>query len=259
MTNFNALWLSDLHLGTRACRASDLLAFLNEVSARRLYLVGDIVDLLRLRGRLSLPPDHQAVISRIAMLAGDGTEVIYVPGNHDHVARDFVGGELLGVPIRYECEHVTADGRRLLVAHGDVLDREIRAGTNLETFGAAAYQLLLQLDVEVNRLRRRLGGDYLPVSQRVKSRIAAAQEYIARFEAVAASHALEHGFDGIVCGHIHQPALKQLGGAWYANDGDWVEHRSAIGELADGELVLLRYEAAGVDVEHARTAEPMAA
>ncbi len=259
MTRFNALWISDVHLGTPACRADDLLQFLKGVEANRIYLVGDIVDLLHMRGRISLPQTHQAVITRFTELAAEGVDVVYIPGNHDHVARDFVNREILGVPIRYECEHTTADGRRLLITHGDVLDGEIRTGTNLEAFGAAAYGLLLQLDVAINRLRSRLGRDYLPVSQRVKGRIASAQQYIDRFEAVAAEHARRNGFDGIVCGHIHKPAVRQVGDILYANDGDWVEHRTAVGELENGELALLRYSAGTVTIEQESIAESIAA
>ena len=255
MTRFNALWISDVHLGTPACRAHDLLQFLRGVEADRIYLVGDIVDLLHMRGRISLPQTHQDVISRFTELAAEGVEVLYIPGNHDHVARDFVNREILGVPIRFECEHTTADGRRLLITHGDILDREIRRDTNLEAFGAAAYGLLLQLDVAINRRRSRLGKDYLPVSQRVKGRIASAREYIDRFEAVAAAHAERNGFDGIVCGHIHKPAVRQIGNVLYANDGDWVEHRTAVGETPDGELVLLRYSSGAVDIERETSAE----
>lgn len=246
---FNALWISDVHLGTPASRAADLLEFLDAVEAERIYLVGDIVDLVAMRGRIQLSATEQAVVRRFTELALDGSDVIYIPGNHDHAARDYIGREVLGVQIRFECEHQTANDTRLLVTHGDILDCQVRTGTNLEVFGAKAYAMLLQLNTAVNGLRSRMGQDYLPVSQRIKSRIASANEYISRFESVAAEHALAGGYDGIVCGHIHKPAIKDIGGAVYANDGDWVEHRTAIGETPDGELVLLHYAPGAIEVE----------
>jgi len=257
--HYRTVWISDVHLGTPASRASDLLAFLDSIDADRLYLVGDIVDLERLQVRPRFPDEHRQVLSRFVQLAALGTEVVYIPGNHDFQCRDLVGSELCGVPVAMEAEHITADGRRLLVTHGDILDREIRHGTNLEAFGAAAYNLMLQLDVVINQLRSRLGQDYVSVSRRVKGRLASANEYIRRFEEVAAGYARERGFDGIVCGHIHRPSVRDIDGTIYANDGDWVEHRTALAESPDGRLELLSWQRDAVDVESCPLPTPMAA
>jgi UDP-2,3-diacylglucosamine pyrophosphatase LpxH len=127
---------------------------------------------------------------------------------------------------------------------GGCLDPRIREDSSIEQFGAAAYRWLLDADVQINRLRNRLGRDYAPIASRVKARLAAANRYIRRFERTAACYAAERGADGIVCGHIHKPALREINGVVYANDGDWVEHRTAIAEDHSGQLQLLQWQSA---------------
>ena len=140
--SYRTLWLSDIHLGTRASRAPELLDFLSEVSADRIYLVGDIVDLERMKSRPRFCDEHTRVVAEFVRLAKNGTKITYIPGNHDYELRNLVGSELFGIPIVMEAIHETAGGERLLVTHGDLLDGRIRQGTNLEKFGAAAYFVL---------------------------------------------------------------------------------------------------------------------
>ena len=247
--SYRTLWISDFHLGSRSSRATDLLNFLTEVRADRIYLVGDIVDLERMKVSPMFPKAHLSVITRLVQLARQGTEVIYIPGNHDHEFRGTVGREICGIPVMFEASHELASGEKLLVTHGDVLDGQIRRGTNLEKFGAAAYGLLLEADVLYNRLRERLGGDFMPVCSGIKRRLKSANDYIERFETVAAQYALERGFDGIVCGHIHRPGIRRIGDSLYANDGDWVEHRTALAESADGTLQMLNWQRDTIQVD----------
>jgi UDP-2,3-diacylglucosamine pyrophosphatase LpxH len=257
--SYRTLWISDVHLGTAAARAAELLAFLDEVRADKIYLVGDIVDLKRLQSRPVFPEQHVAVVTELVRIAGRGTEVVFIPGNHDHQFRALTGRDICGIPVALEATHVTPSGRRLLVTHGDVLDGRIRRGTNLEKFGAAAYFLLMEADVLFNRLRRRLGRNHLPISAAVKRRLRSANEYIRRFETVAAGYAEERGYDGIVCGHIHRPGIRRIGGCLYANDGDWVEHRTALAESADGTLEILNWQLDAVHVEAPLPAPSLAA
>ena len=237
---YRTVWLSDVHLGTRASRATELLRFLDTVQADRIFLVGDIIDLERMKSRPSFPTTHRQVVSRLIELAGSGTDVIYIPGNHDFEFRNVAGQALFGIPVMMEAEHVTPNGDRLLVTHGDVLDGRIRKGTNLQEFGAAAYKWLVEFDVLVNRMRHLLGREYFSISASLKRRLSRANEYIHRFEIIAAEYALERGFDGIVCGHIHRPCMRMINGCLYANDGDWVEHGTALAERADGTLEILQ-------------------
>ena len=247
-TSYRSLWISDLHLGNPAARAADLLRFLSAVECERLYLVGDIIDLKRMKSRPLFPETHLDVLRRLLGLALKGVNVTYIPGNHDHEFRDLAGQDLCGVRVALEVEHVTAAGERLLVTHGDILDRAVRRGTSLEQFGAAAYNVILQLDAKVNELRDRLGREHVSISRRIKERLASANEYISRFEQAAGCYAREREFHGIVCGHIHRPSMTLIDGIRYANDGDWVEHRTALAETADGQLKLLRWAHNGVHV-----------
>lgn len=237
--HLRTLWLSDVHLGTAAARAGELLGFLGNVSADRIFLVGDIVDIERIRARPSFPDLHWQVLARLAAMAREGMEIVYIPGNHDREVRALAGSHLCGVRIALEARHRTAAGEELLVVHGDCLDARVRSGTGLEKFGAAAYAWLVDADATINRVRSRLGRDHTPIAARIKARLQSAQAYIARFERCAAAYAAERGMDGIVCGHIHRPAVRRLAGVRYVNDGDWVEHCSAVAESPGGELELL--------------------
>lgn len=254
-----ALWLSDVHLGTTAARADELLAFLSSVTADRLYLTGDIIDIERIRARPSFPALHRDVVTRLIALAADGAEIVYVPGNHDMEMREYAGHSICGIDVRREIEHVTATGQRLLVFHGDCLDPAIRRGTNLEQFGAAAYRWLVETDAAINRLRRRLGRAELKIATRIKLRLKSAHEYIARFEKAAVQYALARGYHGAVCGHIHRPALKVIDGVRYANDGDWVEHRTAVAEDSDGAMRLLAWQRGHLIIEDTENDESLAA
>lgn len=247
--SYRTLWISDVHLGTKSSRAIDLLNFLSEVHADRIYLVGDIVDLERMKVSPIVPETHLSVIAKLVRLANQATEVIYIPGNHDHQFRNAVGREICGIPVMLEASHEMPSGQRLLVTHGDILDGQIRKGTSLEKFGAAAYGLLLEADVLYNRLRESLGREFMPICTGIKRRIKSANVYIERFEAVAAQYALDRGFDGIVCGHIHRPGIRRIGESLYANDGDWVEHRTALAESADGTLQILNWQLDTILVE----------
>ena len=252
--SYRTLWISDLHLGTKASRANELLDFLSEVQAERIYLVGDIIDLQRMKSRPMFPNAHINVISELMRLANRGTEVIFIPGNHDYEFRNMVGREIAGIPIMLEASHTMPTGEKLLVIHGDVLDGRIRKGTNLERFGAAAYFLLTEADVLYNRLRERLGGQYLPIGAGIKRRLKSAKEYIERYEIAAARYAIERGFDGVVCGHIHKPCIRRIDGALYLNDGDWVEHRTALAESSDGKLQILNWQLDTVEAQTLDTA-----
>jgi UDP-2,3-diacylglucosamine pyrophosphatase LpxH len=244
--SFRTLWISDIHLGTSASRAGDLLEFLSSVHADKIYLVGDIIDLERMQSKPQFPDLHRRLVSLLIHLGNSDTDVVFIPGNHDHQFRDLAGRDICGIPVQLEAEHETVAGRSLLVTHGDVLDGRIRRGTNLEKFGAAAYGMLMQLDVMINQFRSRLGHDYVSISSGIKRRLSSANEYIRRFEEVAASYAAERGFDGVVCGHIHRPGIRTIDGTLYANDGDWVEHRTALAEDATGSLQILRWQDGGI-------------
>lgn len=236
------VFVSDVHLGSRHCHAAELARFLSTLRCERLYLVGDIIDLWWMsKRRASWHHAHNAVIEALHALRRAGTEVIYIPGNHDRAVRRICGLVLPTVQVRRRAIHVTADGRRLLVVHGDDYDGITHFGGLQEKFGDWLYCRILTGNGMVNAVRRRFGLRYWSLSEFLKRRSSAAEQYIERFVQAGLDDARRRGLDGIVCGHIHRAALLQREGLVYANDGDWVESLTALVEEHDGMLRLLSH------------------
>ncbi|MGQ4661555.1 metallophosphoesterase [Lysobacter sp. F6437] len=237
-----AVFISDVHLGARHCHAAELAVFLDTLRCDRLYLVGDIVDLWWMAQRRAVwTGAHQRVVEALHALARTGTELVYVPGNHDRPVRNFCGLVLPRMRVRRRAIHVTADGRRLLVTHGDDYDGQTHFGGLQEHIGDWLYYRILTGNQWVNRARRRLGLRYWSLAEFLKRHSAAAERYIARFVQAGLDDACRRGIDGIVCGHIHRAALFERDGCVYANDGDWVESLTALVEDPDGSLRLLAH------------------
>ncbi|MCH8684987.1 UDP-2,3-diacylglucosamine diphosphatase [Pedomonas mirosovicensis] len=233
------VWISDIHLGTPGCNAALLLDFLKVIECDTLYLVGDIIDGWRLRRGWYWPPQHNDVVRRILKMAKKGTRVIYIPGNHDEMLRDYTGLNFGGVEIVAQAVHETADGRRLLVLHGDEFDGVVLYARWLAFLGDSAYNLLLRLNIAVNAVRRRFGLPYWSLSAYLKRKVKNAVEYVCRFEEAVAHAAQDRGADGIVCGHIHSAEIRQFGPVTYYNDGDWVESCTALVEHPDGRMEII--------------------
>ena len=241
-TGHRTVFVSDVHLGSRHCHAAELSDFLERLQCERLYLVGDIVDLWWMSTRRAAwSPAHNRVVEALHRLSRDGTELVYVPGNHDRSVRRFCGLMLPGMQVRRRAIHATADGRRLLVVHGDDYDSITHFGGLQERFGDWLYYRILTGNRALNRLRRRMGLRYWSLSEFLKRRSGAAERYIARFVQAGLDDARRRGLDGIVCGHIHRAGLVQRDGLVYANDGDWVESLTALAEGHDGTLRLLSH------------------
>jgi UDP-2,3-diacylglucosamine pyrophosphatase LpxH len=238
---FRTVWISDIHLGSRSCQAEALLAFLNTVQCERLYLVGDIVDLIAMRRSPYWPAAHSQVLQVLLERSRNGVEVAYIPGNHDADFRSLVGSKFENVPIHRQLIHTTAAGKRLLVMHGDELDAELHCGGRLRLIGSVSYRVLLRLHSIVTRVRRWLGLPYWSLAAEIKGRVETAVAYIHRFESGMVERARSAGVDGVVCGHIHQPAVKSVNGTLYCNDGDWVESCSALAEHLNGRLEVVRW------------------
>ncbi|MCB1692650.1 MAG: UDP-2,3-diacylglucosamine diphosphatase [Pseudomonadales bacterium] len=234
-----SIFISDVHLGTSDCQAELLLDFLESTSCENLYLVGDIVDLYKLRNAIYWPRIKNEIANSILEKARSGTRVIYIPGNHDELLRDFVGSHWNGIDVKMQDIHTTAAGQRLLVLHGDVYDDAVRNMRWLEMLGGSLYELIMIVSRIYNRMRKRLGYPYWSFAAFIKTRFKEAVRYIERFEATAARDAAERGYDGIVCGHIHSPSRRVIDGTLYLNTGDWVEHCTALIEDERGGLVLI--------------------
>lgn len=239
--HFRSVFISDVHLGTTDCQADLLFDFLTSTSSDRLYLVGDIVDLWKCRQSIYWPKVKNDLANLVMAKAAAGTKVFYVPGNHDELLRDFTGSHYQGVELVMEMEHVTADGRRLLVLHGDLFDEIVRTHHLLEFLGANLYDFILRINRIYNTLRKRLGYPYWSLSAFIKYRFKEALAHIEKFEEAAASHAAAKGYDGIVCGHIHAPKSRVINDTHYFNTGDWVEHCTALTEDEQGSLQLIHW------------------
>jgi UDP-2,3-diacylglucosamine pyrophosphatase LpxH len=236
---YRTVWISDIHLGTRGCNAELLLDFLRATECETLYLVGDIVDGWRLRKGWYWPDAHNEVVRRLLKMAHRGTHVVLVAGNHDEMLRPYAGMSFGGVEVALESIHTTADGRRLLVTHGDGFDAVVLYARWLAFLGDKAYSLLLRLNVVLNAVRRRFKLPYWSLSAYLKKRVKNAVQFIGAFEEAVAHAARERQVDGVVCGHIHSAEIRQIGEITYYNDGDWVESCTALVEDRAGTISIV--------------------
>jgi len=237
------VWVSDIHLGTAGCQADLLCDFLHSIECETLFLVGDIVDGWRLRKGWYWPDQHNEVIRRVLKMAHRGTRVIYIPGNHDEMFRDYAGLSFGGVEVQLEAIHTTADGRTLLVTHGDAFDGIVLYARWLAFLGDQAYTLLLKANIVLNAVRRRLNMPYWSLSYYLKKRVKNAVQFIGQYEEVVAREAAQRGVEGVVCGHIHCAEIRQFGSITYYNDGDWVESCTALAEAKDGTMSIIDWAA----------------
>jgi UDP-2,3-diacylglucosamine pyrophosphatase LpxH len=253
---FRALFLSDVHLGTRGCQADKLLEFLRLHDAENIYLVGDIVDGWQLRNGWYWPQAHNDVVQKLLRKSRKGSRVIYVPGNHDEFLRDYYGTHFGGIEIVETAIHLGVDGRRYLVIHGDHFDMVVKHARWLALLGDHAYGVALAANTVFNAVRRRLGLTYWSLSQWAKLKVKNAVSYIGEYEKTLAAEAHRHAVDGVICGHIHHAAIHDRFGVRYVNCGDWVESCTAVAERADGAFEILTWtsETSGSDDELAPVA-----
>jgi UDP-2,3-diacylglucosamine pyrophosphatase LpxH len=247
-----SIFISDVHLGQSGCRAAELLEFLAEMDAKNIFVIGDLIDFWAMRRSVWWPQAHQDVLRTLVDRARSGVRVVYLPGNHDEAAREFAGMSICGVEIRRQLVHCTVDGRRLLLLHGDEFDSEVRCGKIRVALGDALYSAALAVNNLLYRARRIIGLPEWSLTAWLKRSVSDARTYIALFEASAARAAARAGCDGVVCGHIHHPASREIDGVLYFNDGDWVENCTALVETHAGKLSLLRWSDARARVRAQR-------
>ncbi len=243
--SYRAVFISDTHLGTRGCRSDFLAHFLGSFTTESLYMVGDIVDGWRLRKSWYWDEMHDEVVKLVLRHASNGAKVLYIPGNHDEMFRAWLplGLEIGGVKLIGQAEHVTADGKRLLIMHGDEFDSVVRYAKTLAFLGDWAYTAAQNINRWFNAIRRPLGYPYWSLSQWAKRQVKEAVKAIDRFEGALAGEAKRRHFDGVVCGHIHHAEMRQLDGVLYLNTGDWVESCTALVEHHDGRLEIVDWVA----------------
>jgi UDP-2,3-diacylglucosamine pyrophosphatase LpxH len=247
LQHYRTIWLSDIHLGTPGCKADYLLDFLRVHKCDTLYLVGDILDGWRLSKGWYWPQTHNDVVQKVLRIARKGTRVVYVPGNHDSLSRQFIGLSFGGIQIVEDAIHVTAGGTKLWVTHGDLFDAVMQHAVWLAHLGSWLYDALLNVNRWMNAVRLRMGLPYWSMSQYLKHQVKDAVNFISQFEHVMAEEARRRGCDGVVCGHIHKAEIRDINGTLYCNDGDWVESMTALVETTDGELKIIHWRTRQVE------------
>jgi UDP-2,3-diacylglucosamine pyrophosphatase LpxH len=236
---YRTIWLSDIHLGSSGCQAPYLLDFLRHNESEYLYLVGDIIDGWQLKKGWYWPQAHNDVVQKVLRKARKGTQVVYIPGNHDEGARQFCDLAFGDIHVRGEAFHTTLQGKRLWIVHGDLFDGVIQHAKWLAYLGDTLYTMILVLNRWFNRIRGKLGFPYWSLSQYLKHQVKNAVNFISSFERVMTDEARRRGCDGVVCGHIHKAEMRDIDGVLYCNDGDWVESLSALVETYEGELKVI--------------------
>jgi len=239
MASFRTAWISDIHLGTRGSKAGALLDFIKEHEFETLYLVGDIIDIWALRRAIYWPQEHNDVIQKLLRMGRKGTQLIYIPGNHDEFVDGFIG--VYGaVTIQRNAIHVTANGERILIIHGHELDTVVQNMGWLAHVGDIGYKLLMRANGLVNFFRRRFGMGYWSLSAYVKNEVKNVVSFIGKFEEAVARYARDYEVDSVLCGHIHRAAIDRMHEINYYNSGDWVESCTALVEHDDGHIELLQ-------------------
>ncbi|MEN8719219.1 MAG: UDP-2,3-diacylglucosamine diphosphatase, partial [Oceanococcaceae bacterium] len=243
-TRVRSIWISDVHLGTPGCQARALADFLGRHECEQLYLVGDIIDGWQLQKHFYWPQEHTNVIRKVLTRAKRGTQVYYITGNHDEFLRKFVDYKLDIGNIRLvnEVIHETADGRKLLVMHGDMFDVITRYHRWVATAGDVAYNAMMLANRRFNQVRRQVGLPYFSLSAYAKQKVKAAVNIVTEFESSVARECQRRGLDGIVCGHIHHAQIREFDGIEYFNCGDWVESCTALVEDFDGRMRIIEWE-----------------
>jgi len=238
---FRSIFISDIHLGTKGSQTDMLLDFLKNTESKHLYLVGDIIDGWRMKRSWYWDQKHNDVIQKLLRKARKGTQLTYIPGNHDENFRDFTRYRFGNVAILNETIHKAADGKKYLVLHGDQFDGIVLYAKWLAFMGDHAYNFALTINYWFNKLRRLLGFPYWSLSAYLKHRVKNAVQYISQFEEAVVAAAEARGLDGVICGHIHTAEITDYGGTVYMNDGDWVESCTALVEHFDGRFEIINW------------------
>ena len=242
--SYRTIFISDVHLGTRGCKAKFLADFLKFNDCENLFLVGDIIDGWRMKQGIYWPQEHSNVVRRVLTKAKRGTKITWIAGNHDEFLRKFLDYKIkLGnIDLADEYIYTTLDGREFLIIHGDSFDGIVKYHKWLAYLGDHAYSLLLHLNTVFNFIRHKFGLNYWSLSSYLKQKAKQALNFIYEFENAVAHECHRRGFDGVVCGHIHHAEMKQIGGILYCNDGDWVESCTALVEHFDGSLEIVKWD-----------------
>lgn len=235
--------ISDVHLGTYGCQAKAVNRYLKSINPEILILNGDIIDIWQFSKRY-WPESHMKVIQRIFKMMTTGTKVYYLTGNHDEMLRKFTDFKLGNLELLDKLV-LDLDGRKAWIFHGDVFDITMKNSKWLAKLGAVGYDSLIVLNSMVNWVSVKLGREKVSFSKRIKNSVKQAIKFIDDFEETATTIAIQNGYDYVVCGHIHQPTIRNVknhkGETLYLNSGDWVENLTAL-EYNDKKWSLYHYK-----------------
>lgn len=235
--------ISDVHLGTYGCHAKELLAYLKSIEPETLVLNGDIIDIWQF-SKTYWPSSHMRVVKHLMGLIAKGTKIYYITGNHDEMMRKFVGFQLGSFQIVNKLV-MELDGKRAWMFHGDVFDVTMQHSKWLAKLGAHGYDLLILLNRMVNFFCLKLNREKVQLSRNIKNRVKSAVKFINNFEKTASDIAISNGYEYVVCGHIHQPELREIeneeGSVTYLNSGDWIENLTAL-EYSKGDWSLYKFK-----------------
>jgi len=228
--NVDVVVISDTHLGTYGCQAKELFTYLKSVSPKTLIINGDFIDIWQF-SKSYFPKYHLKVIKKIIDLASKGTEVVYILGNHDEFLRRFADTSFGNIELTNK-KIMTLDGKKAWFFHGDVFDASVQHSKWIAKLGGIGYDFLIRLNVLSNWILTRLGREKYSFSKKIKNNVKKAIKFIGDFENAATELAIENEFDYVICGHIHQPQIREVksknGNCTYLNSGDWIENLTAL-------------------------------
>lgn len=233
-----SVFISDLHLGCTYCKSDMLLNFLKNIQPENLYLVGDIIDGWKMKQKIYWNDDYSFIVRRIIGMIKNDTKIIYITGNHDEFLREFCPNVFGHFSVVDEVIHETLDGRKILVIHGDIFDNITSKLKFLYFLGDKAYTFAMWLNHVYNYIRIKFKMPYWSLSSMLKQNVKKAVNFINDFEKFIVDYTKNKNCDGVICGHIHTPVIKELNGITYYNCGDWVESCTAIIEHLDGSFEL---------------------
>ena len=240
--HYRTIVISDVHLGTKGAKAKEVVRFLKVNTADTLILNGDIIDGWQLKKSGEWKRKHTRFIQRILKVMSEyNTKVIYTRGNHDDFLEQFIPLRIGNLSLVRDYVYDGANGKKYLITHGDIFDSITSKFGWLAKLGDIGYTLLLWINRVYNEYRNKRGLPYYSISQAIKAKVKSAVSYISDFEEKLVELAKSKNCQGIICGHIHQPAIKYYGDIEYLNSGDWVETLSALVEDYNGEWSLLYF------------------
>ena len=237
-----SIWISDIHLGHKECKAEELLSFLKTVQPKKLFLLGDIVDLWEFKSGMRWPHCHTKLFKYFLKMAKRGCEIFYIPGNHDATLRKFIGYRYKNIKIYKEFIYTGKSGEKLLLLHGDRFDNLVRLNRFYGWIGDISYDFLLWLNRWYNKVRNRLGYPYWSLSSYLKENVKQAKTALDAYARAAVQEAKHRNCTGVVCGHIHHPEIREIDGIRYMNDGDWIENKTALIEDLNGKIELVKFQ-----------------